>query len=93
MDSVDRWSEQRIWDAALDQCRIIVSTHAVLADALQHGFVRISSLALLIFDEGILTALPVLLISLKLVLNDHYSPSLRKETSCQRHYERFLLSC
>lgn len=51
-DNVDHWSEQRIWDAALDQSRIVVSTHAVLRDGLQHGFVNISSLALLVFDEG-----------------------------------------
>lgn len=51
-DNVDHWNEQRIWDAALDQCRVVVSTHAILRDALQHGFVSISSLALLIFDEG-----------------------------------------
>ena len=51
-DNVDRWSEQRIWDAALKDVQIVVSTHAVLADALSHGFVRISKLALLIFDEG-----------------------------------------
>ena len=51
-DNVDRWSEQWIWDAALKDIRIVVSTHAVLADALSHGFVRINNLALLIFDEG-----------------------------------------
>lgn len=51
-DNVDRWSEQRIWDAALKDVRVVVSTHAVLADALSHGFVKITSLALLIFDEG-----------------------------------------
>jgi ERCC4-related helicase len=51
-DNVDRWSEQRIWDAALKDVQIVVSTHAVLADALSHGFVNISQLALLIFDEG-----------------------------------------
>lgn len=51
-DNVDRWSEQRIWDAALDNVRVVVSTHAVLADALSHGFVKITKLALLIFDEG-----------------------------------------
>ena len=51
-DNVDRWSEQRIWDAALKDIRIVVSTHAVLADALSHGFVKIKDLALLIFDEG-----------------------------------------
>ena len=32
--------------------QIVVSTHAVLADALKHGFVGIWKLALLIFDEG-----------------------------------------
>ncbi|OQN96096.1 hypothetical protein B0A48_18342 [Cryoendolithus antarcticus] len=51
-DNVDKWSELRIWDAALDQARVIVSTHAVLADALRHGFIRLTSLALLIFDEA-----------------------------------------
>jgi ERCC4-related helicase len=51
-DNVDRWSEQRIWDAALNDVRVVVSTHAVLADALSHGFVRITNLALLVFDEG-----------------------------------------
>lgn len=51
-DNVDRWSEQRIWDAALKDVQVVVSTHAVLADALSHGFVRMRKLALLIFDEG-----------------------------------------
>jgi ERCC4-related helicase len=52
-DNVDRWSEQRIWDIVLDNFRIIVSTHAVLAEALDHGFVTMDRLALLVFDEGI----------------------------------------
>ena len=51
-DNVDRWSEQRIWDAALLNMQVVVSTHAVLADALTHGFVKMVRLALLIFDEG-----------------------------------------
>lgn len=51
-DNVGKWSEQRIWDKALDQARVVVSTHAVLADALRHGFVQLSSLALLVYDEG-----------------------------------------
>ena len=49
---MDRWSEQSIWDAALDKQRVVVSTHAVLCDALRHGFVQISELALIVFDEG-----------------------------------------
>jgi ERCC4-related helicase len=55
-DNVDRWSEQRIWNYALDNIRIVVSTYAVLADALGHGFVKISTLALLVIDEGNSTA-------------------------------------
>lgn len=52
LDNVDRWTDQSIWDAALRNIRIVVSTHAVLADALSHGFVQISQLSLLIFDEA-----------------------------------------
>ncbi|OQU96383.1 hypothetical protein CLAIMM_02472 isoform 1 [Cladophialophora immunda] len=51
-DNVDRWSEQRIWDAALSGVQIVVSTHAVLLDALAHGFVQMTRLALLVFDEA-----------------------------------------
>ncbi|KFY33349.1 hypothetical protein V494_07693 [Pseudogymnoascus sp. VKM F-4513 (FW-928)] len=51
-DNVDRWSEQRIWDTVLENIRIVVSTHGVLADALSHGFVQIEELALLVFDEA-----------------------------------------
>lgn len=51
-DNVDRWSEQRVWDAALYNIHVVISTHAVLADALTHGFVKMAHLALLIFDEG-----------------------------------------
>lgn len=36
----------------MDQHQVVVSTYAVLAEALSHGFVRISSLALLVSDEG-----------------------------------------
>ena len=50
--NLDYWSEQSIWDAALHNHRIVISTHAVLLDAMQHGFVQLSSLALLVFDEG-----------------------------------------
>lgn len=45
------WSED-VWTVALRDTRIVVSTHAILADALSHGFVRMADLALLIFDEG-----------------------------------------
>ena len=52
LDKVEFWTEQGIWDAVLQDIQVVVSTHAVLADALTHGFVRIDRLGLIIFDEG-----------------------------------------
>lgn len=52
LDKVELWTEQAIWDAVLQDIQVVVSTHAVLADALTHGFVNISQLSLIIFDEG-----------------------------------------
>ena len=51
-DNIDRWTDRRPWDAVLDGVRLVVSTYQVLADAVDHGFVPISRLALLIIDEG-----------------------------------------
>lgn len=51
-DNVDAWSTQRIWDAFLENVRIVVSPPDVLLDALKHGFVSITSLSLIVFDEG-----------------------------------------
>lgn len=52
LDNVDRWTEKSVWDKVLQDIRIVVSTHAVLFDALTHGFIRMSQLALIVFDEG-----------------------------------------
>ncbi|KAK5136865.1 hypothetical protein LTR08_001787 [Meristemomyces frigidus] len=51
-DGVDKWTDQRLWDAVLTNVRVVVGTPQVLADALTHGFVRMSRLALLVFDEA-----------------------------------------
>lgn len=51
-DGVDCWSSQEVWDTALQGSKVVSTTHAVLADALTHGFVKLQSLALLVFDEG-----------------------------------------
>ena len=51
-DGVDRWRDQCTWDDCLQDVRIIVCTYQILLDALIHGFIPMSSLALLIFDEG-----------------------------------------
>ena len=50
-DNVDAWRDQKIWDRFLD-CDLIVSTPAILRDALNHGFVRMERLSLLVIDEG-----------------------------------------
>ncbi|KAK8179319.1 hypothetical protein BC567DRAFT_285633 [Phyllosticta citribraziliensis] len=51
-NNVDSWSNQGIWDAVLKDTRIVVSTPQILHDALSHGFVKMSKIALLIFDEA-----------------------------------------
>ncbi|RAL58356.1 hypothetical protein DID88_005773 [Monilinia fructigena] len=51
-DGVERWTEQRQWDAILKDVKIVVSSYQVLLDALTHGFVRIERLSLMIFDEA-----------------------------------------
>jgi ERCC4-related helicase len=51
-DGVERWKSKGIWDAALENIRVVVSTHQVLLDALIHGCITMPCLALLVFDEG-----------------------------------------
>jgi ERCC4-related helicase len=51
-DNLDHWTEQITWDTVLYNIRIVLSTHQVLLDALTHAFVKMSRLALLIFDEA-----------------------------------------
>lgn len=56
-DDVDHWSDQSIWDSVLLNIRIVVSTPQVLLDARSRAFVQFSRIALLIFDEGIISTL------------------------------------
>jgi ERCC4-related helicase len=51
-DGVDRWTEQSHWDAVLFNVKVVVATYQILLDALSHGFVQMTSLALIVFDEG-----------------------------------------
>ncbi|KAL4998324.1 ATP-dependent helicase dcl2 [Aspergillus recurvatus] len=52
LDKVELWTEQAIWDAVLEGIQVVVSTPAVLLDAMTHGFVSLSRLGLIIFDEA-----------------------------------------
>jgi hypothetical protein len=51
-DKIELWSERAVWDSILDNVAVVVSTYAILRDALSHGFVNIDRLSLLVFDEG-----------------------------------------
>lgn len=51
-DNVDHWSTQEIWNRILLNIRIVVSTPQVLLDAMCHGFIKLSGLSLLVFDEA-----------------------------------------
>ncbi|KAF2800747.1 hypothetical protein K505DRAFT_292221 [Melanomma pulvis-pyrius CBS 109.77] len=51
-DGVEHWTDQTVWDSVLENTRIVLSTHAVLLDALTHAFVKMDKLALIIFDEA-----------------------------------------
>lgn len=51
-DGVDKWTDQKLWDAVLANVQVVVATPAVLLDALSHGFIKFARLALLVFDEA-----------------------------------------
>ncbi|ORY11643.1 dicer-like protein 2 [Clohesyomyces aquaticus] len=48
----EHWTDQNTWDSVLENIRVVLSTHQVLLDALTHAFVKMSRLALIIFDEA-----------------------------------------
>lgn len=50
-DNSDKWATQELWVAFLAGVHVVVGTPAVLADALTHGFVSMSRLSLLVYDE------------------------------------------
>lgn len=50
-DNLESWSSST-WQGALVNVKVVITTPQVLLDALLHGFVSISSVALLVFDEG-----------------------------------------
>lgn len=48
---MEKWTDQRSWDAILANMRAVVATPAILKDALSHGFVRLNRIALCVFDK------------------------------------------
>lgn len=49
--NIDAWSPG-VWPQILEGTRIIVSTFSILRDALDHAFVTMDMLALIVVDEG-----------------------------------------
>jgi len=49
---VENWRTKQIWDSALRNVRVVVATYAVLQNALSDGFVKMDSVALIVFDEA-----------------------------------------
>lgn len=69
-DKVDTWDKSS-WAIILEGTRLIVSTYQVLLDALDHAFVNMSQLSLIVFDEGEWTNLVryMLMLTMKLAHN------------------------
>src|SRR5690242_8769953 len=49
--SINAWGPD-IWSSLLGTARIIISTPQVLLDALDHAYISMDHLALIVFDEG-----------------------------------------
>ncbi|CAK7275213.1 Dicer-like protein 2 [Sporothrix epigloea] len=72
---IKTWSTQAVWDAALRNIRFVVATHDVLLEALKHGFVRMHSIPLLVFDEvhGCVRNHPG-----RLIMKNFYTPAMEQ---------------
>ncbi|CAK4028247.1 Dicer 2 [Lecanosticta acicola] len=52
LDGVDKWTDQKLWDAILLNLDVVVATPAVLLDGLTHGFIKLERISLCVFDEA-----------------------------------------
>ncbi|EXJ69623.1 uncharacterized protein A1O5_07659 [Cladophialophora psammophila CBS 110553] len=71
MDSAEYWTTKAVWDKVLDNIQVVISTPAILAQALNYGFISLAGISLLVFDEahhGIKKA------SLNEIMKLHYHP-------------------
>ncbi|KAI0789681.1 hypothetical protein C8Q75DRAFT_764525 [Abortiporus biennis] len=48
----DQWKDSKLWRKLLEKNKIMVTTPQILLDALHHGYVTLSEIGLLIFDEA-----------------------------------------
>ena len=52
MDNAEYWTTLDIWAKVLHNVQVVVSTPAILTQALNHGFVQLQGISLLVFDEA-----------------------------------------
>ncbi|KAL2434721.1 Dicer-like protein 2 [Exophiala dermatitidis] len=52
MDNAEFWDTQEVWDKALHNINVVVSTPAILLQALDGGFVSMKTISLLVVDEA-----------------------------------------
>lgn len=84
-DNVENWNKST-WEGALVNIKLVITTHQVLLDALLHGFIQISSLALIIFDEGNTVS-----VSCRFPITDNCSSTqLYQAAPWQQDHERVL---
>lgn len=49
--NINAWGPD-IWSTLLDTARVVISTPQILLDALDHAYITMNHLALIVFDEG-----------------------------------------
>ncbi len=52
MDNAEYWTSLDIWQKALHNVHVVVSTPSILEQALNHAFVSMKDISLLVFDEA-----------------------------------------
>ncbi|OAP55435.1 hypothetical protein AYL99_10408 [Fonsecaea erecta] len=52
MDNCEYWTTKDVWDQVLHNIHVVVSTVAILNEALNYGFFSLADISLLVFDEA-----------------------------------------
>ncbi|EXJ54825.1 hypothetical protein A1O7_10166 [Cladophialophora yegresii CBS 114405] len=77
MDNAEYWTSLDIWQKVLHHVHVVVCTPAILQQALNHGFVAMKSMSLLVFDEAHHCVKDSPMNS---IMRHHYHPKLVPET-------------
>ncbi|KIW62289.1 hypothetical protein PV04_10473 [Phialophora macrospora] len=78
MDNAEYWTSLDIWQKVLYHIHVVVSTPAILQQALNRGFVVMKGISLLVFDEAHHCVKDS---SMNSIMRHHYHPKLTQESS------------